>query len=192
MKLMDILNINDVVPLIEGKKVVFVTGVTGQDGSHMADYLLTNTDYFIVGGARRLSIKNHENIKHPIADLPMNAAFWGVVEKNMTRGEIRELFLGDKGASKKQELQYIPGDPSFMGWQQMLMQIEQGKMQQKAQKEQAAAQQQQLAAQQQQEQQKAELEQQKHSRDKEKHDADMAEIKGKAAYNAIQHGQREK
>jgi len=64
MKLMDILNINDVVPLIEGKKVVFVTGVTGQDGSHMADYLLTNTDYFIVGGARRLSIKNHENIKH--------------------------------------------------------------------------------------------------------------------------------
>ena len=64
MKLMDILNINDVVPLIEGKKVVFVTGVTGQDGSHMADYLLSNTDYFVVGGARRLSIKNHENIKH--------------------------------------------------------------------------------------------------------------------------------
>ncbi len=64
MKLMDILNINDVVPLIEGKKVVFVTGVTGQDGSHMADYLLANTDYFVVGGARRLSIKNHENIKH--------------------------------------------------------------------------------------------------------------------------------
>jgi len=64
MKLMDILNINDVVPLIAGKTVVFVTGVTGQDGSHMADYLLTNTDYFIVGGARRLSIKNHENIRH--------------------------------------------------------------------------------------------------------------------------------
>jgi GDPmannose 4,6-dehydratase len=30
----------------------------------MVDYLLTNTDYFIVGGARRLSIKNHENIRH--------------------------------------------------------------------------------------------------------------------------------
>ena len=64
MKLMDILNINDVVPLIEGKTVVFVTGVTGQDGSHMADYLLANTNYFIVGGARRLSIKNHENVSH--------------------------------------------------------------------------------------------------------------------------------
>jgi GDPmannose 4,6-dehydratase len=61
---MDILNINDVATLIEGKKVVFVTGVTGQDGSHMVDYLLANTDYYIVGGARRLSIKNHENIKH--------------------------------------------------------------------------------------------------------------------------------
>ncbi len=64
MKLMEILNINDVIPFIEGKKVIFVTGVTGQDGSHMVDYLLANTDYFIVGGARRLSIKNHENIKH--------------------------------------------------------------------------------------------------------------------------------
>ena len=64
MKLMEILNINDVIPFIEGKKVIFVTGVTGQDGSHMVDYLLANTDYFIVGGARRLSIKNRENIKH--------------------------------------------------------------------------------------------------------------------------------
>jgi len=61
---MDILNINDVEPFIKGKKVVFVTGVTGQDGSFMVDYLLKNTDYFIVGGARRLSIKNHENIRH--------------------------------------------------------------------------------------------------------------------------------
>jgi GDPmannose 4,6-dehydratase len=63
-KLMEIYNINDVVPFTENKTVVFVTGVTGQDGSFMVDYLLKNTDYFIVGGARRLSIKNHENIKH--------------------------------------------------------------------------------------------------------------------------------
>ena len=61
---MDILNINDTDPFIKGKKVVFVTGVTGQDGSFMVDYLLDKTDYFIVGGARRLSIKNHENIRH--------------------------------------------------------------------------------------------------------------------------------
>jgi GDPmannose 4,6-dehydratase len=61
---MDIYNINDVVPFMENKKVVFVTGVTGQDGSFMVDYLLDKTDCFIVGGARRLSIKNHENIRH--------------------------------------------------------------------------------------------------------------------------------
>ena len=44
--------------------VVFVTGVTGQDGSHMVDYLLSNTSASIVGGARRLSVENHANIKH--------------------------------------------------------------------------------------------------------------------------------
>ena len=61
---MEILNINDAKVLIGTNKVVFVTGVTGQDGSHMVDYLLKTTDYLIFGGARRLSIKNHENISH--------------------------------------------------------------------------------------------------------------------------------
>ena len=66
---MDILNIeegNNYLKQINtnNKKVVFVTGITGQDGSLMVDYLLKNTDYYIIGGARRLSIKNHDNIKH--------------------------------------------------------------------------------------------------------------------------------
>ena len=62
--IMNIYNINDVVGENKTEKLVFVTGVTGQDGSHMVDYLLENTDYTIIGGARRLSIKNHENIAH--------------------------------------------------------------------------------------------------------------------------------
>ena len=45
-------------------KKVLVTGVTGQDGSHMVDYLLKNTDHKIYGTARRLSVKNHDNIFH--------------------------------------------------------------------------------------------------------------------------------
>jgi GDPmannose 4,6-dehydratase len=45
-------------------KKVIITGITGQDGSLMADYLLANTDNIIVGGARRLSVKNHKNIEH--------------------------------------------------------------------------------------------------------------------------------
>lgn len=44
--------------------VVFITGVTGQDGSHMVDYLLRETDVSIIGGARRLSNENHVNLNH--------------------------------------------------------------------------------------------------------------------------------
>jgi GDPmannose 4,6-dehydratase len=45
-------------------KKVLITGVTGQDGSHMADYLINNTENVIIGGIRRLSVKNHQNIEH--------------------------------------------------------------------------------------------------------------------------------
>ena len=36
-------------------KKVLITGVTGQDGSHLVDYLLDTTDYNIVGTVRLLS-----------------------------------------------------------------------------------------------------------------------------------------
>ena len=48
-------------------KKIIITGVTGQDGSHMADYLLqllSESDFTIYGTARRLSVKNHDNILH--------------------------------------------------------------------------------------------------------------------------------
>lgn len=45
-------------------KKIIVTGVTGQDGSHMSDFLLENTNHLIYGGIRRLSVKNHDNILH--------------------------------------------------------------------------------------------------------------------------------
>ena len=64
----NILNIEDASKLIKGRKAVVITGVTGQDGSHMADFLLKNTDYIIFGGVRRLSVYNHENIKHIKSD----------------------------------------------------------------------------------------------------------------------------
>lgn len=50
--------------LNQSEKTVFITGVTGQDGSLMADYLLNTTTYNIVGGARRLAVHNHLNIGH--------------------------------------------------------------------------------------------------------------------------------
>lgn len=45
-------------------KKIIITGVTGQDGSHMVDYLLKNTNHELYGTVRRLSVKNHENILH--------------------------------------------------------------------------------------------------------------------------------
>ena len=64
----NILNIEDASKLIKGRKTIVITGVTGQDGSHMTDFLLKNTDYLIFGGVRRLSVYNHENINHIKSD----------------------------------------------------------------------------------------------------------------------------
>ena len=60
----NILNIDDAYKILAGKRICIVTGVTGQDGSYMVDYLLENTDLYIVGGVRRLSVYNHANINH--------------------------------------------------------------------------------------------------------------------------------
>jgi GDPmannose 4,6-dehydratase len=61
-------------------KKVIVTGVTGQVGSYMVDYLLANTDYKIYGAIRRLSVPNHKNIEHIKSD----------------RFELIEMDLGDE------------------------------------------------------------------------------------------------
>lgn len=127
-----------------------------------------------------------DTIKEKIADLPLSAAFWALVEKNYTRGEIREKFLGDKDASKRKELQYIPGDQMFLAWTQFLATIQQTKDQKK-----------QMAAQQDAESQQAEVEQRKaeqehrhaeaeHEREKEKHAMEMEQAKANAAHNVVQ------
>jgi len=61
--------------MVKKVKNIIITGVTGQDGSHMADYLLKflredlGQDSFMLHGAvRRLSVKNHENILHLESD----------------------------------------------------------------------------------------------------------------------------
>lgn len=129
-----------------------------------------------------------ERLKTPAGDLPLNQAFWALVEKNYTRGEIREIFFGDKGAAERRELQYIPGDPAFMSWQQTILAIDSAKEQ----KEQAA--QQQTAEQQQQAMQMKLQEQQHghaeagHKRDQEKHEMEMEQLKAQAAADAVHHG----
>jgi GDPmannose 4,6-dehydratase len=61
---MNILSIDEARKIAQHKAVIIITGTTGQDGSFMADYLLKNTEYEVFGGARRLSVTNHENIEH--------------------------------------------------------------------------------------------------------------------------------
>jgi len=47
-------------------KKVLITGVTGQDGSYMAEYLLNTSEYEVYGVIRRSSTKNYKNIEHLI------------------------------------------------------------------------------------------------------------------------------
>ena len=47
---------------IMSKKAV-ITGITGQDGSYLAELLLSS-GYQVIGVVRRLSVPNHERIKH--------------------------------------------------------------------------------------------------------------------------------
>jgi hypothetical protein len=136
-----------------------------------------------------------EKIKSPVGDLPLNQAFWALVEKNMTRGEIRETFFGDKGASARRELQYIPGDPAFLSWTQTLLAIDQAKKQEEQMAAQAQAQQGEAAQQQQAHEQEMKLNEQKHThaeaghqRDQEKHDMEMEQMKAQAAADAVHHG----
>ena len=67
--------------MVKAKKIL-ITGVTGQDGSYMADYLLKNTEHTVVGGVRRLSVKNHKNIDH----LKKNPRFY-LVDLDVTDGQ---------------------------------------------------------------------------------------------------------
>lgn len=47
-------------------KKILISGVTGQDGSYMVDYLLTNTDYLIYGMVRRTAKPDYSNLKNAL------------------------------------------------------------------------------------------------------------------------------
>lgn len=119
------------------------------------------------------------DIKDIAADLPLNPSFWALIEKNYTKGEIRELFFGDKDASKRRELQYIPGDPAFMGWQQLLLTMDRQKIQDRMMKQQQEAE----AEANEKESQRADEE---HAREQEKHEAEMDQHKNAQAHAMAQ------
>ena len=49
------------------KKIALITGVTGQDGSCLSEFLL-NKNYIVHGIKRRSSIRNTERIDHLYVD----------------------------------------------------------------------------------------------------------------------------
>jgi len=114
-----------------------------------------------------------ESVKHPVYDLPLNETFWNLVEKNMTKAEIRRDFFGDKDAIDKRELAYIPADPAFMGWQQLLMTMDRSRRQDEQEAQQIQAEQ--------------EAQQQQSSREQEAHDMEMEENKSRHANAAVNH-----
>lgn len=51
-------------------KTAFITGITGQDGSYLAEFLLQK-DYKVYGLTRRTSTQNFERIKHIVHDIEL-------------------------------------------------------------------------------------------------------------------------
>lgn len=129
-----------------------------------------------------------QKLDTPAANLPLNQAFWALVEKNMTRGEIREFFFGDKGASGRRELQYIPGDPAFMSWQQTILAIDNAKKQEAAMAAQGQSEAQQQAMDMKLKEQEHGHKEAAHKRDQEKHEMEMEALKAQAAADAVHHG----
>jgi hypothetical protein len=119
-----------------------------------------------------------EAIDSPACDVPMNQTWWQMIEKNYTRGEIREMFFGDKGASQRRELQYILSDPAFIGWQQLLMTMDRTRKQDQQAAEQAKAEQAQA-------EQQGQREDEAHQREQEQHDMAMREAESRHAHGVV-------
>jgi GDPmannose 4,6-dehydratase len=72
-------------------KKVIITGVTGQDGSYMADLLLEETDYEIYGMVRRTSTKNYKNIEHLLNNPRFKTVTGDLSDSQSIDNLIREL-----------------------------------------------------------------------------------------------------
>jgi GDPmannose 4,6-dehydratase len=72
-------------------KKVLITGVTGQDGSHMVDYLLKNSDFQIFGSVRRISVANYANIKHNLSNKRFSLVNLDLSDPHSIRKAIEEV-----------------------------------------------------------------------------------------------------
>jgi len=68
-----------------------VTGVSGQDGSWMADYLIENTDVEVYGVVRRLSVPNHKNIEHLVGNPRFHLVSGDISDAQSIDGLVRDI-----------------------------------------------------------------------------------------------------
>ena len=72
-------------------KKVIITGVTGQDGSYMADYLLENTDCEVYGMIRRTSKPNYSNLTKAIKNPRFKLVTGDLSDANSLETFVREI-----------------------------------------------------------------------------------------------------
>lgn len=74
-----------------GVQKVLITGVTGQDGSNMIDYLLKNTNHIIYGTIRKFTDTSHKNIKHNVKNKRLKLIRLDITDSQSIRNNIKEI-----------------------------------------------------------------------------------------------------
>ncbi len=72
-------------------KKVIISGVTGQDGSNMADYLLANTDHEIFGMVRRSATPNYENIEEALKNIRFHLVMGDLTDNHSLDNLIKDI-----------------------------------------------------------------------------------------------------
>lgn len=72
-------------------KKIIVTGVTGQDGSYMVDYLLEKTNYFVYGMVRRSAKPDFSNIKNALNNSNFKLITGDLSDANSLENIVREI-----------------------------------------------------------------------------------------------------
>jgi len=72
-------------------KKVLITGITGQDGSYMAEYLLNFPEYEIYGMIRRSSTNNYKNIEHLINKSRFKIVLGDLSDSQSIENLVREI-----------------------------------------------------------------------------------------------------
>ena len=76
--------------MCEYMKISFVTGITGQDGSFLAELLLSK-QYIVYGLVRRTSINNTEKIKHLINNNNLHLCYGDITDGNCLLNHFKNI-----------------------------------------------------------------------------------------------------